>query len=149
MRVVIQRVKHASVKVEGELIGEIGKGILVLVGFLDNDDMKVYDYMLDKIINLRIFEDEDDKMNLSVKDIEGEIIIVPNFTLYGDCRKGRRPSYSVAAKPDKARMIFDEFIKRANEKYDGIKQGMFQADMKVELLNDGPVTLLLDSEKVF
>ncbi|QUH31199.1 D-aminoacyl-tRNA deacylase [Vallitalea guaymasensis] len=149
MRVVVQRVKHASVKVEGELIGEIGKGILVLVGFLDNDDMKVYDYMLDKIINLRIFEDEDDKMNLSVKDIEGEIIIVPNFTLYGDCRKGRRPSYSVAAKPDKARMIFDEFIKRANEKYDGIKQGMFQADMKVELLNDGPVTLLLDSEKVF
>ena len=149
MRVVVQRVKHASVKVEGEWIGEIGKGILVLVGFLDNDDMKVYDYMLDKIINLRIFEDEDDKMNLSVKDIEGEIIIVPNFTLYGDCRKGRRPSYSVAAKPDKARMIFDEFIKRANEKYDGIKQGMFQADMKVELLNDGPVTLLLDSEKVF
>lgn len=149
MRVVVQRVKHASVKVEGELIDEIGKGILVLVGFLDNDDMKVYDYMLDKIINLRIFEDEDDKMNLSVKDIEGEIIIVPNFTLYGDCRKGRRPSYSVAAKPDKARMIFDEFIKRANEKYDGIKQGMFQADMKVELLNDGPVTLLLDSEKVF
>ncbi|WP_304942076.1 D-aminoacyl-tRNA deacylase [Vallitalea guaymasensis] len=149
MRVVVQRVKHASVEVEGELIGEIGKGILVLVGFLDNDDMKVYDYMLDKIINLRIFEDEDDKMNLSVKDIEGEIIIVPNFTLYGDCRKGRRPSYSVAAKPDKARMIFDEFIKRANEKYDGIKQGMFQADMKVELLNDGPVTLLLDSEKVF
>ncbi|WP_273323839.1 D-aminoacyl-tRNA deacylase [Vallitalea guaymasensis] len=149
MRVVVQRVKHASVEVEGELIDEIGKGILVLVGFLDNDDMKVYDYMLDKIINLRIFEDEDDKMNLSVKDIEGEIIIVPNFTLYGDCRKGRRPSYSIAAKPDKARMIFDEFIKRANEKYDGIKQGMFQADMKVELLNDGPVTLLLDSEKVF
>ncbi|MCT4687595.1 D-aminoacyl-tRNA deacylase [Vallitalea sp.] len=149
MRVVIQRVKHVSVKVEGELIGEIGKGILVLVGFLDNDNIKVYDYMLDKIINLRIFEDEDDRMNLSVKDIEGEIIIVPNFTLYGDCRKGRRPSYSSAAKPDKARIIFDEFIKRANEKYDGLKQGMFQADMKVELLNDGPVTLLLDSEKMF
>ncbi|GMQ59017.1 D-aminoacyl-tRNA deacylase [Vallitalea sediminicola] len=149
MRVIIQRVKQASVKVEGKVIGEIGTGILVLVGFLDTDDSKVYDYMLDKIINLRIFEDEDDKMNLSVRDIEGEIIIVPNFTLYGDCRKGRRPSYSSAAKPDKARIIFEEFIKKANEKYHGIKQGMFQADMKVELLNDGPVTLLLDSDKVF
>ncbi|GKX29386.1 D-aminoacyl-tRNA deacylase [Vallitalea longa] len=149
MRVVIQRVKQASVEVEGEVIGEIGKGLLVLVGFLDTDDMKVYDYMLDKIINLRIFEDSEDKMNLSVKDVNGEICIVPNFTLYGDCRKGRRPSYSSAAKPDKARIIFEEFMKRANEKYDGIKQGLFQADMKVELLNDGPVTLLLDSDKMF
>lgn len=149
MRVVIQRVKQASVKVEGKTIGEIGQGLLVLVGFLDTDDIKVYDYMLDKIINLRIFEDSEDKMNLSVKDVNGEILIVPNFTLYGDCRKGRRPSYSTAAKPDKARSIFEEFMKRANEKFESIEQGMFQADMKVELLNDGPVTLLLDSEKVF
>ena len=149
MRVVVQRVKQATVKVEGQVIGEIGKGLLILVGFLDTDDIKEYDYILDKIIGLRIFEDDNDKMNLSVKDVDGDILIVPNFTLYGDCRKGRRPSYSVAAKPDKARIIFEQFIKRANEKYNKIQKGMFQADMKVELLNDGPVTLLLDSDKVF
>lgn len=149
MRAVIQRVKRASVEVDHKIIADIDKGLLVLVGFIDEDDKKVYEYMLDKIINLRIFEDEDDKMNLSIKDIKGKIIVVPNFTLYGDCRKGRRPSYSTAAKPDQARTIFKEFMTLADEKYPGIQQGMFQADMKVELLNDGPVTLLLDSEKMF
>ncbi|MCT4543745.1 MAG: D-aminoacyl-tRNA deacylase [Vallitalea sp.] len=149
MRAVVQRVKHTSVEVEGKVIADIEKGILVLVGFMGEDDEKVYDYMLDKIINLRIFEDENDKMNLSVKDINGEIMIVPNFTLYGDCRKGRRPSYISAAKPDHARYIFESFIKQANIKYDKIKQGIFQADMKVNILNDGPITLLLDSDKMF
>ncbi len=149
MRAVIQRVKHASVEVHGKSVAEIKHGIMVLVGFLEIDNPKVHEYMLDKIVNLRIFEDEADKMNLSVKDVNGEILIVPNFTLYGDCRKGRRPSYSGAAKPDKAREIFQSFIEMAKEKYPKIQQGIFQADMKVTLLNDGPVTLLLDSEKAF
>lgn len=149
MRAVIQRVRNASVEVEGESVANIGKGIMVLVGFLSDDDRETYTYMLDKMINLRIFEDEADKMNLSVKDVDGEILIVPNFTLYGDCRKGRRPSYSGAAKPDEARSIFEAFVKAAEDKYPKVQKGIFQADMKVSLLNDGPVTLLLDSEKAF
>lgn len=149
MRAVVQRVKHASVEVEGKSVAEIGHGMMVLVGCLEDDDSKVYAYMLDKIVNLRIFEDEADKMNLSVKDVQGEILFVPNFTLYGDCRKGRRPSYSGAAKPDTARQIFQSFMAIAKDKYPKIQQGIFQADMKVTLLNDGPVTLLIDSEKAF
>jgi D-tyrosyl-tRNA(Tyr) deacylase len=149
MRAVIQRVKHASVQVDNNIVANINEGVLVLVGFIDTDNQKVIDYMLDKIINLRIFEDENDKMNLSVKDIQGEIIIVPNFTLYGDCRKGRRPSYSTAAKPDNAKIIYNQFVSTAKEKYHNVQEGIFQADMKVNLLNDGPITLLLDSEKEF
>lgn len=150
MRAVIQRTGYASVKVDGKTAGEIGKGIMVLVGFQSSDDEKVMDYMLDKTINLRIFEDENDKMNLSLKDIDGELLIVPNFTLYGDARKGRRPGYSSGASPAEAEGMFARFVEKAqNAGLKKVQSGIFQAEMKVELLNDGPVTLLLDSDRLF
>ncbi len=149
MRGVIQRVSWAKVSVDGNVVGEIKRGIMVLVGMINSDDEKVMDYMLEKIVNLRIFEDENDKMNLSLKDIEGELLIVPNFTLYGDARKGRRPSYAIAASPKEAEGIFEEFVRRAKELHLKVETGIFQAEMKVELLNDGPVTILLDSERNF
>lgn len=150
MRAVLQRVTKAGVTVNGKVIGEIGKGIMVLFGMLDSDDDKVIDYMLDKVIHLRIFEDEDGKMNLSLQDIGGELLIVPNFTLYGDARKGRRPGYSSGASPDVAAGIFDRLVEKAKElPIKKVATGQFQADMKVDLINDGPVTLLLDSEKNF
>ena len=150
MRAVLQRVTEASVTIDGQVVGEIGKGIMVLFGMLGTDTDKPIDYMLDKVINLRIFEDENGKMNLSLMDIEGELLIVPNFTLYGDARKGRRPGYSGGAAPALASELFDKLCAKAQTL--GIKkvqQGVFQADMKVALVNDGPVTLLLDSEKLF
>ncbi len=150
MRAVLQRVSEANVVVEGEMIGAVGKGVMVLVGMLGTDDDKAMDYMLDKIINLRIFEDENGKMNLSLLDIDGELLIVPNFTLYGDCRKGRRPGYSSGAAPDVASVLFAKFCEKAAAlPVKKVATGQFQADMKVSLLNDGPVTLLLDSEKLF
>ena len=136
MRAVLQRVTEASVTIDGQKVGEIGKGIMVLFGMLGTDTDKTIDYMLDKVINLRIFEDENGKMNLSLLDIEGELLIVPNFTLYGDARKGSE--------------LFDKLCAKAEAL--GIKKvqhGIFQTDMKVALVNDGPVTLLLDSEKLF
>ncbi|NLK96631.1 MAG: D-tyrosyl-tRNA(Tyr) deacylase [Epulopiscium sp.] len=149
MRAVVQKVAQASVKVDGNTIGEIGKGLMVLLGMQETDDEKVMDYMLDKIIHLRIFEDEEGKMNLSLKDVGGELLIVPNFTLYGDARKGKRPSYTKAAPPAVAEEIYNTFIKKA--KATGIKaeQGQFQSHMEVRLLNDGPVTILIDSDKTF
>lgn len=149
MRFVIQRVERAKVTVEGKVSGEIGNGYVVLVGLLPTDDDKVMDYMLDKLVNLRIYEDENDKLNLSLKDIGGEILIVPNFTLYGDARKGRRPSYAKAASPDEAEKLFDRFVEKAKETGLNIQTGIFRTHMKVELVNDGPVTILLDSEKNF
>ena len=149
MRFVIQRVERAKVTVEGKVSGEIGNGYVVLVGLLPTDDDKVMDYMLDKLVNLRIYEDENDKLNLSLKDIDGEILIVPNFTLYGDARKGRRPSYAKAAPPDEAEKLFDRFVEKAKETGLNVQTGIFRTHMKVELVNDGPVTILLDSEKNF
>lgn len=149
MRFVIQRVERAKVTVEGKVSGEIGNGYVVLVGLLPTDDDKVMDYMLDKLVNLRIYEDENDKLNLSLKDIDGEILIVPNFTLYGDARKGRRPSYAKAAPPDKAEKLFYRFVEKAKETGLNVQTGIFRTHMKVELVNDGPVTILLDSEKNF
>ena len=149
MRFVIQRVERAKVTVEGKVSGEIGNGYVVLVGLLPTDDNKVMDYMLDKLVNLRIYEDENDKLNLSLKDIGGEILIVPNFTLYGDARKGRRPSYAKAAPPDEAEKLFDRFVEKAKETGLNVQTGIFRTHMKVELVNDGPVTILLDSEKNF
>ena len=149
MRFVIQRVERAKVTVEGKVSGEIGNGYVVLVGLLPTDDDKVMDYMLDKLVNLRIYEDENDKLNLSLKDIGGEILIVPNFTLYGDARKGRRPSYAKAAPPDEAEKLFDRFVEKAKETGLDVQTGIFRTHMKVELVNDGPVTILLDSEKNF
>ena len=149
MRFVIQRVERAKVTVEGKVSGEIGNGYVVLVGLLPTDDDKVMDYMLDKLVNLRIYEDENDKLNLSLKDIGGEILIVPNFTLYGDARKGRRPSYAKAAPPDEAEKLFDRFVEKAKETGLNVQTGIFRTHMEVELVNDGPVTILLDSEKNF
>ena len=149
MRFVIQRVERAKVTVEGKVSGEIGNGYVVLVGLLPTDDDKVMDYMLDKLVNLRIYEDENDKLNLSLKDIGGEILIVPNFTLYGDARKGRRPSYAKAAPPDEAEKLFDRFVEKAKETGLNVQTGIFRTHMKVELVNDGPVTILVDSEKNF
>lgn len=149
MRFVIQRVERAKVTVEGKVSGEISNGYVVLVGLLPTDDDKVMDYMLDKLVNLRIYEDENDKLNLSLKDIGGEILIVPNFTLYGDARKGRRPSYAKAAPPDEAEKLFDRFVEKAKETGLNVQTGIFRTHMKVELVNDGPVTILLDSEKNF
>jgi len=149
LRAVIQKVAHASVKVDGNIIGEIGKGLLVLLGMQESDDEKVMDYMMDKIIHLRIFEDEEGKMNLSLKDVGGELLIVPNFTLYGDARKGKRPSYSNAAPPAVAEQIYNRFIEKAKATGIKVEQGKFQSHMEVNLLNDGPVTILMDSDKNF
>lgn len=150
MRAVLQRVTRGKVTVEGQVIGEIEKGVMVLFGMIDTDDDKVIDYMLEKIIHLRIFEDEGGKMNLSLQDIDGELLIVPNFTLYGDARKGRRPGYSSGAAPAVATGIFDRLVEKAKElPLKKVAFGQFQADMQVEIVNDGPVTLLLDSEKLF
>lgn len=150
MRAVLQRVTEASVTVDGQVIGQIDKGIMVLFGMLGTDDEKTMEYMLDKVVNLRVFEDENGKMNLSLLDIEGELLIVPNFTLYGDARKGRRPGYSGGATPDVAAKLFERLCEKAKEmSIKKVATGQFQADMKVALVNDGPVTLLLDSEKLF
>jgi D-tyrosyl-tRNA(Tyr) deacylase len=148
MRAVIQRVLRASVKADGETIGEIGKGLLVLLGAGDGDTENDMQYIADKTAGLRIFSDEDDKMNLSVTDIGGEILVVSQFTLYGDCRKGRRPNFTSALEPSAAERLYENFIGALAEK--GIKtaHGKFGADMQVELINDGPVTILLDSSKI-
>lgn len=149
MRAVVQRVANAEVLVEGNRIAKIGKGILVLVGFKDEDDEKAFRYIIDKVINLRIFEDSEGKMNFSVSDVDGEILMVPNFTLYGDCRQGRRPSYSTASGPEAAKVLFENMKTKITEYFPKVQFGEFQADMKVTLLNDGPVTLLIDSDKQF
>ncbi|MCD8037103.1 MAG: D-tyrosyl-tRNA(Tyr) deacylase [Clostridiales bacterium] len=149
MRMVIQKVERAKVTVDGEIKGEIGNGLMVLVGLLSSDDDKTMDYMLEKLTNLRIYEDENDKLNLSVKDVGGEILLVPNFTLYGDARKGRRPSYFNAASPDEADKIFARLLEKAKELPLNVESGVFRTHMKVELVNDGPVTILLDSDRLF
>lgn len=149
MRGVIQRVASAKVVVDKKSIGEIEKGIMLLVGFKPGDDDAVMDYMLNKITGLRIFEDDQDKMNLSLVDIAGGLLIVPNFTLYGDCRKGRRPSYSSGAPVKEAAHMFERFVEKAKDLNIPVETGQFQAHMEVTLLNNGPVTLLLDSEKEF
>lgn len=149
MRSVLQRVKSASVTIDGEVVGKIGTGLLVLLGICDEDTDKDIVYLADKITGLRIFEDEDEKMNLSVEDIGGEILVVSQFTLYGDCRKGKRPSFTAAGKPDYANSMYEKFVEYLKNKGFLVKTGRFGADMQVELINDGPVTMLLDSKKLF
>lgn len=149
MRAVIQRVKNASVVVDGDTIAQINKGLLVLLGVTHEDTSKDVDYILDKTIGLRIFEDENDKMNLSLTDIGGELLVVSQFTLYGDCRKGKRPSFTNAAKPELATKLYEEFIQKAKDKEITVQTGEFGADMKVSLLNDGPVTIVLESDRSF
>ena len=149
MRCVLQRVSRASVAVDGEITGKIGKGLLVLLGVCDDDTDEDLNYMADKVSGLRIFEDENEKMNLSVSDIGGEILVVSQFTLFGDCRKGKRPSFTAAGRPDYANEMYEKFMEILEDKGFNVQHGIFGADMKVDLLNDGPVTMLLDSKKLF
>lgn len=149
MRAVVQRVKRAAVSVDEKLISSIGHGLLVLVGIGKNDNAEDIEWMTEKIAGLRIFEDEHGKMNLSVEDTGGEIIVVSQFTLFGDCRKGKRPSFSEAASPDEAKQLYESLIQRFFEKGITVGTGIFQAEMDIELVNWGPVTLLLDSKKNF
>ncbi len=149
MRAVIQRVLESSVTVEGEVVGAIGKGIMVLLGVEEGDTEKEVQYMADKILGLRIFEDADGKMNHSIQEVAGELLAVSQFTLMGDARKGRRPSYSNAARPEEANRLYELFVNSVREKGTKVETGVFQADMQVALVNDGPVTILLDSQKVF
>lgn len=149
MRAVVQRVSQAKVTVEGENVGEIEKGIMVLLGVGQEDTEKDIEYLADKIINLRIFEDENGKMNISLLDIKGELLVVSQFTLYGDCRKGKRPSYDKAARPEIAEAMYEKFIETCRKYGVKVETGKFQAMMMVEIHNDGPVTLLLDSKKEF
>ena len=149
MRAVIQRVSRAKVSVGGETVGEIGRGILVLLGVSRDDTEKEAIYLLEKTLNLRIFEDAEEKMNLSLLDVRGELLVVSQFTLYGDARKGRRPSFIEAAAPEKANALYEFFASEARKQIEKVETGRFQAMMDVELVNDGPVTILLDSDKIF
>ncbi|MDE0638538.1 MAG: D-aminoacyl-tRNA deacylase [Candidatus Poribacteria bacterium] len=149
MRAVIQRVQSASVKVGGELVSEIGAGLLIFLGIAQDDTETELEYIANKIANLRIFEDADGKMNCSLLDIGGSALVVSQFTLYGDCRKGRRPSFINAARPEVANAIYEQFITALKQLNIPTQGGSFQAMMDVQLINDGPVTILLDSDKQF
>ena len=149
MRAVIQRVTRASVTVEGEVIGEIGNGLVVLLGIAGDDTEQDVKYLVEKIAALRIFADEQDRMNLSVKDLSGAMLVVSQFTLYGDVRRGLRPSWSEAAPPEIAEPLYDAFVAGAKRQVGHVATGSFRRMMEVELVNDGPVTILLDSRKEF
>lgn len=149
MRAVLQRVTRASVRVEGETVGEIEKGLVVLLGVAQDDTERDAHYLVEKIINLRIFEDTEGRMNLSVLDIEGALLVVSQFTLYGDVRRGRRPSWIEAAEPVLAETLYESFVREARLCVPHVATGSFRRMMEVELVNDGPVTILLDSRKLF
>jgi len=149
MRAVVQRVKESKVMVKGKTVGQIKRGFLILLGVGKDDTSEDCEYLSNKIVNLRIFEDPDGRFNLSLLDIEGEALVVSQFTLYGDCRKGRRPSFSDAAPPSKAKELYEKFIDTLMQKGIRVQSGIFQEMMDVYLINDGPVTLLLDSKKLF
>lgn len=149
MRAVVQRVSNASVEISDEVVGKIGEGVLVLLGVARDDERADADYLIDKIINLRIFVDDEGKMNRSLLDTGGAMLVVSQFTLYGDVRRGRRPSYSDAAEPKKANALYEYFVQRAGSFGVKVETGVFQAMMEVSLTNDGPVTILLDSRKLF
>lgn len=149
MKAVIQRVTHASVKVDGETVGSCGQGFLILLGVMAGDDEKEADKLVNKTVNLRIFEDENGKMNLSSLDIGGEMLVASQFTLCADCTHGRRPSFTPSAPPDEANRLYEYFVLRLKENgISHVETGVFGADMKVELLNDGPVTIILDSSEL-
>jgi D-aminoacyl-tRNA deacylase len=147
VRVVVQRVTRASVTVEGKVAGNIGAGLLILLGISRTDNPEAASYLAEKIVNLRIFSDEAGKMNLSLLDVRGSALVVSQFTLYGDARGGRRPSYIQAAPPEEANQLYEEFVRSMRGLGVPVETGVFQAHMNVELVNDGPVTILLDSEK--
>lgn len=145
MKLVIQRVANATVKVDGEIIGQIEKGFLVLVGIKQGDTKEQSDFLIKKLCNLRVFEDENNKMNLSLKDINGKLLIVSQFTLYADCKKGNRPSFIEAARPEEAEPLYEYFKQGCRNEGIEVQSGKFGADMKVSLLNDGPVTIVLEA----
>lgn len=149
MRLILQRVKEARVEVDGEIVGQISEGILVLLGVGKEDEEYDVDFLVDKVLNLRIFPDNQDMMNNSVIDIEGEILVVSQFTIYGDCRKGRRPSYDQAAPPELAESLYELFVRKIIDRGIKVETGKFRAMMDVSLTNWGPVTLMLDSKKLF
>lgn len=149
MRVVAQRVSSASVIVNGELTGSIGRGLLILLGVAAGDSEQAADYLVSKLAGLRIFPDADGKTNLSVQDVTGSLLIVSQFTLMADCRKGRRPGFDGAAAPENARHLYEYFVRRARETGIPVQTGVFQAEMTVSLANEGPFTILLDSDKLF
>ncbi|MEJ5300140.1 MAG: D-aminoacyl-tRNA deacylase [Thermodesulforhabdaceae bacterium] len=149
MRAVVQRVKKARVEVKGEVVGAIGEGLLVFLGVGKSDGDEDLSYIVDKLLHLRIFEDDQGKMNRSVLDIEGGILVVSQFTLFGDCRKGRRPSFADAAPPEQAEILYEECVKRLRALGINVATGKFREMMDVFILNDGPVTILLDSKKLF
>ena len=148
MRFVIQRVTEASVTIDGEISGKIGKGYLVLIGLSDTDTKEIADKMIRKMIRLRIFEDEQGKTNLSLADVDGGLLLVSQFTLYANCKRGNRPSFIEAGKPDMANEMYEYIIEKCRESVDEVQTGEFGADMKVQLLNDGPFTILLDSDQL-
>jgi len=146
MKFVIQRVSHASVEVENKIVGKINQGFLVLIGVTNSDTKDTADTLINKLLKLRIFEDNDGKMNLSIKDVNGSLLLVSQFTLYANCKKGNRPDFLNAAKPDYANELYEYIIEKCKNENIRVETGIFGADMKVNLLNDGPVTIILDSE---
>lgn len=146
MRIVVQRVIESSVKVDNKIVGKINNGFLVLLGIKTTDTKEDADYLVRKLINLRVFSDENDKMNLALKDVNGELLIISQFTLYGDCKKsGNRPSFTDSAKPDIAIPLYEYFVEECKKQISTVQTGIFGADMKVSLINDGPVTIIIDS----
>ena len=148
MKIVLQRVQGAKVEVDGKTVGEIGKGFLLLLGVSNEDNKEIADKMIEKISRLRIFEDENGKTNLSIADIDGEVMVVSQFTLYADVRKGNRPSFTNAGNPTLANEIYEYILKRCQELFKKAQHGIFGADMKVSLVNDGPFTLVIDSQEI-
>ncbi len=146
MKLVVQRVKNAQVEVEQKIVGKIEHGFLVLLGVTHNDTKEKADYLVKKLCNLRVFSDENDKMNLSIKDVKGELLIVSQFTLYANCQDGNRPSFTNAAKPEQANELYEYFCQKCEDNGIKVEEGIFGADMKVSLLNDGPVTIILEKE---
>ena len=148
MRIVIQRVQYAPVTVDNNVIGKINNGFMVLIGVENADTKEIADKMVSKLVNMRIFQDENDKMNLSLNDVNGELLLISQFTLYANCKKGNRPSFTEAGKPDMANEMYEYIISKCKESVEVVEKGEFGADMKVELLNDGPVTIILDSKDI-
>lgn len=149
MRFLIQRVKHASVTIDGNVTGKIGQGFLVLIGIEQADTKEIADKMIKKLIGLRIFEDENGKTNLNISSVNGEMLLVSQFTLYADCKKGNRPSFIKAGNPDMANALYEYIVSECRRENMNVETGSFGADMKVDLLNDGPFTILLDSAEIF
>lgn len=146
MRFVIQRVQHANVSVDGQIIGAIDKGLLVFIGVTHSDTSEIADKMVKKLVNMRIFQDENDKTNLALQDVNGQLLLISQFTLYADCKKGNRPSFINAGSPDMANELYEYIIKCCKESVPIVEKGSFGADMKIDLLNDGPFTIVLDSD---